>query len=78
MIIHIPQTPAGEVVGGYNDITHPHAINHLMIGELGNEEILLMACDDGDILAYNTRSIEGYIRAMDCSDGKPWRSEPRP
>lgn len=42
---------------GYIDNFKPHAVNHLIVGDLGNEEILLVACDDGDVIAYRTRSI---------------------
>ena len=42
---------------GYIDQLHPHSINHLIVDELGNEEVLLCACDDGDVLAYNIRTI---------------------
>lgn len=42
---------------GYIDGSIPHAVNHLIVGDLGNEEILLAACDDGDVIAYRTRPI---------------------
>ena len=42
---------------GYIDSNIPHCINHLIVGDLGNEEILLCACDDGDVIGYTTRSI---------------------
>jgi len=42
---------------GYIDPSHPHAINHLIVGDLGNDEILLLACDDGDVVAFRIRSI---------------------
>ena len=35
----------------------PHAINHVIIGDIGDQETLLAACDDGDVVAISTRSI---------------------
>ena len=46
---------------GHIDPDHPHAINHLIVGDIGLEEILLVACDDGDVISYNVRSIEQVI-----------------
>lgn len=42
---------------GYINPSNPHAINHLIVGDLGNDEILLLACDDGDVIAFRVRSI---------------------
>ncbi|KZF21397.1 hypothetical protein L228DRAFT_240255 [Xylona heveae TC161] len=42
---------------GYIDEYHPHAINYLIVSDLGNEEILACVCDDGDVIAYHTRAI---------------------
>ena len=39
----------------------PHGVNHLILGDLGNEEIVVLACDDGDVIAYTTRSITNYL-----------------
>ena len=42
---------------GYIDSRHPHAINHLVISDIGSEEMLIVACDDGDVIGYTLRSI---------------------
>ncbi|KEF61105.1 uncharacterized protein A1O9_02670 [Exophiala aquamarina CBS 119918] len=47
---------------GYIDRHRPHSINHLVVGDLGTEEILLIATDSGNITAYYTRSVEEAIR----------------
>ncbi|KAH0846309.1 hypothetical protein FOPE_11147 [Fonsecaea pedrosoi] len=47
---------------GYIDSQFPHAINHLVVGDLGKEEILLIATDSGNISAYYTHSISEAIR----------------
>jgi hypothetical protein len=41
-----------RATGGYLDPDFPHAINHMIIGNLGCFEVLFMGCDDGDVLAY--------------------------
>jgi len=41
-------------MGGFIDETFPHSVNHLKLGKLGDFEVLLMACDDGDVIAYYT------------------------
>lgn len=50
---------------GYINPSNPHAVNHLVIGDLGNEEILVCACDDGDVIAYTTRSINFAINTRE-------------
>jgi hypothetical protein len=52
-------------VGGYIDIARPHCINNIMVGNLGTHEILLMCCDDGDVLAYYTRTISSLVQCKD-------------
>ncbi|KAL8936550.1 MAG: hypothetical protein Q9216_004872 [Gyalolechia sp. 2 TL-2023] len=42
---------------GYIDHTKPHAVNQLIVADLGIEELVIAACDDGDVVAYTTRSI---------------------
>ena len=46
---------------GYIDRSQPHAINSILVGKLGNQEILVCACDDGDIVAYYTSVIQAAI-----------------
>lgn len=42
---------------GYIDTHRPHAVNHLIVSDIGDEEVLVVACDDGDIISYTVRSI---------------------
>ena len=58
---------------GYNDPRHPHGINQIVVGELGECEILVCVCDDGDVVAYTTKSI---LDVLDARDASPVRSEP--
>lgn len=59
LILALPKTRAGRT--GYIDPSRPHAVNQLVVSDLGFEEILVAACDDGDIIAYTTRSIFNAI-----------------
>lgn len=63
----ITPTLANENAIGYIDEELPHAINHLIVGDLGNEEILLVARDSGNIDAYHMRAIR------DAIDKEPYR-----
>jgi hypothetical protein len=58
----IPPALANPHAKGYIDDGVPHAVNHLIVGDLGQEEILLIATDSGNVAAYYTRNIEEAIR----------------
>jgi len=53
---------------GTIDRFRPHAVNHLVTGDLGNEEILLIACDDGDVLAYRIWEIANLLASRESDD----------
>jgi hypothetical protein len=57
----ITPTLANDNASGYIDEEVPHAVNHLIVGDLGIEEILLVARDSGNIDAYHTRAIRDAI-----------------
>jgi len=46
----------------------PHAVNNILVAELGDEEILLCACDDGDVIAYWTKSIHEVVERIKLSE----------
>ena len=71
--IDLPRTATGRP--GHIDLANPHAVNQLIIGNLGIEEILLVACDDGDIIAFMVRSI---CRAAQLNNEGITKSECRP
>jgi hypothetical protein len=54
--------PSAPDLRGYLDQENPHSINRLLVDFLGNEEILLITCDDGDVIAYRTSAI---VHAID-------------
>jgi hypothetical protein len=48
--------------GAAMDFRFSHQINHIIVGNLGDLEILLFAYDDGDIAAYYTHAIAHCIK----------------
>jgi hypothetical protein len=40
----------------------PHGINNIVIGDLGDEEIVLLSCDDGNVVAFHTKVITNEIK----------------
>jgi hypothetical protein len=58
----IPPELAEPSAAGYIDPRTPHAVNHLIVGDLGSEEILLLSTDSGNVVAYHTKAIEDAIR----------------
>ena len=59
-ILPLPRSEAGKKTRGVLDQHHPHDVNHLIVRDFGDGEILLMACDDGDVIGYHTVSLENY------------------
>ena len=65
---------------GFIDRLNGHALNHLVVADLGIEEIVVAACDDGDVVTYTTQSFrneierqrQGYYSNVldDCPQGK--------
>ena len=56
-------------------------MNHLIVGDIGDEEVVVVACDDGDVISYTVRSISLAIdeqaetvfgREPDRKQGIPW------
>ncbi|KAI9885468.1 MAG: GTPase activating protein [Watsoniomyces obsoletus] len=41
---------------------NPHAVNRLLLDDLGDEETLACVCDDGDVLLYHMTSIVGAMQ----------------
>ncbi len=63
----IPPTLAEPTAQGYIDTRRSHTINHLIVGDLGSEEILLVATDSGNVAAYHTKAVRDTIKK------KPYR-----
>ena len=72
LILDIPRTNKARFIGGYIDLMKPHCVNNIIIGNLGSLEVLLLACDDGDVLAYYTHAIHhAFVSASGCGPDLP-------
>ncbi|KAI2635467.1 hypothetical protein GGS21DRAFT_83933 [Xylaria nigripes] len=65
LVLEPPTTSESLKVGGYIDRINPHQMNHLIMGNLGDAEILLVAFDDGDVVAYYTAHIETALLKLE-------------
>jgi hypothetical protein len=65
LVLDLPRTPAGVDIGGYIDESIPHCVNHIKVGDFGSLEVILIACDDGDVLAYYTHLFPEEIHRQD-------------
>ncbi|KXX80121.1 hypothetical protein MMYC01_204328 [Madurella mycetomatis] len=63
LILHPRPSKLAVLYGGYIDKVFGHQINHMIVGNLGNLEIVLFAYDDGDVTAYYTHAITRCIAA---------------
>ncbi|KAM4059045.1 CRT10 domain-containing protein [Hirsutella rhossiliensis] len=66
---------ASRHIGGYQDPSNPHTINHIMVGALGMEEAVVACYDDGDVVAYLTSEIADWINGARHG---PRNTVPRP
>ncbi|KAI4231523.1 MAG: hypothetical protein LQ349_005561 [Xanthoria aureola] len=57
---------------GYIDPGHPHSINQLVVSDLGLEELVIAVTDDGDVVAYMTRSIRDDINHHGLAYNSPY------
>ncbi|KAL8723822.1 MAG: hypothetical protein Q9181_007164 [Wetmoreana brouardii] len=69
----IPLASSNSGIYGYIDPTNSHAINQLVVADLGVEEVIVAACDDGDVVAYTTHSICNEIdRQQEALEDAPF------
>ncbi|KAL9085514.1 MAG: hypothetical protein Q9165_007559 [Trypethelium subeluteriae] len=48
---------------GYHSVDYPHAVNQLLVDRLGDLEVVLVACDDGDVIAYYVKDVQYAVDA---------------
>ncbi|CAA9963656.1 CRT10 domain containing protein [Pyrenophora teres f. maculata] len=65
LVIHPPST--GQTGPGIFADNH-RTINRILVGYLGNEEILLLARDDGDVAGYRTEEIHRALERRTTKD----------
>ncbi|KAA8643298.1 uncharacterized protein ATNIH1004_010065 [Aspergillus tanneri] len=57
---------------GYISPNNPHAINNILVDDLGREEILLLVTDSGNVCGYRTEAIFSAIkRAAENGENRP-------
>ncbi|KAK2593059.1 hypothetical protein QQS21_009225 [Conoideocrella luteorostrata] len=56
-----PRSDVCHLIRGYLDPDSPHSVNHMIVGSLGKEEIVVTCHDDGDVVAFYTKDIAEYI-----------------
>lgn len=68
LILHLPVSP--HAAEGGIDPLDPHSVTRILVDYLGREEILLVACDDGDVVGYRVheiqRALEGQQPTSEC------------
>ncbi|CAP86601.1 Pc20g12720 [Penicillium rubens Wisconsin 54-1255] len=69
---------------GYIEPSRPHTINHILVDDLGVDEVLLLATDSGNVTGYNVEAIfsainrsaqDGGARPFDAHEVKPFFAE---
>lgn len=73
--INIVPALANAKAKGALDPSRPHSINHLIVGELGSEEILLLSTDSGNVAAYYTAGIQDGIEKEPYKFSRGGRSD---
>ncbi|ERT03115.1 hypothetical protein HMPREF1624_01420 [Sporothrix schenckii ATCC 58251] len=61
LVLKPPPTAAGRQLGGHMSHDFPHQANQIKIGDFGGMEIVVLAYDDGDVVAYYTHHIVAYV-----------------
>ncbi|MCJ1381031.1 hypothetical protein MMC17_004140 [Xylographa soralifera] len=64
LVIPLPSTGLSD--SGDINADNPHAVNHLKVGDLGNEELIVCTCDDGDVIALTTRSLAYELEQIEA------------
>ena len=70
-VLKIQLPKSGSNLPGYLDSRHPHSVNHLVVTFLGIEEIILVTCDDGDVVGFRVDEIQKAIERRlepDCAE----------
>ncbi|SPN96744.1 uncharacterized protein DNG_00264 [Cephalotrichum gorgonifer] len=68
----------GSQIPSRIDRKHPGHANHMIIGFLGDAEILLLCYDNGDVVAYHTKEIAAHIVHRTQNPGSAPRPHPQP
>jgi len=78
LILEPPRTNTAVRLGGYINDARPHDINQIRVGNLGRLEIILIATDDGDVIAYYTHTLRDEIKLRGPPEEKPPKGLTKP
>lgn len=85
------KTEMSKFVAGDINPRCPHEVNHMVVGELGDQEVVLVSRDNGDVQAWYTATIAEHIQKNQYlrqdrvqtngrgqrADKVPWQPHPR-
>jgi hypothetical protein len=63
LIIDLPRSRDGIRAGGHIDRVNGHNVNHIIVGDFGALEAVVVCCDDGDVVGFYTHSIQAALKA---------------
>jgi hypothetical protein len=66
LVLHLPTSPEAATGLGI-DPEDPHSVTRILIDYLGRDEILLVTCDDGDVIGYRVEEIYRAVEAKDIA-----------
>ncbi|KAF2097448.1 hypothetical protein NA57DRAFT_58034 [Rhizodiscina lignyota] len=67
-VLILQPEPSAPNLSGYIDRHNSHSITRLLVDFLGSEEIVLVTCDDGDVIGYRTAAIKRAIERRSQPD----------
>lgn len=73
LILYPPTSPQ---TGSGIDYQDPHSVTRILVDYLGCEEVLLVACDDGDVAGYRIEEIRRVLTAQATNDSTGIDSPP--
>lgn len=76
LVINLPRSSHARIIGGYINPEKPHCVNNMLVGDLGILEVLLMGCDDGDVLVYYTHNILTAIESKGKNSASDYKIKP--
>lgn len=64
ILLDLPITSVGRTLPSHFVSAKPHAVNHLKVGNLGQLEVIVMTCDDGDVLVYYSHLLQREVENL--------------
>lgn len=71
------KTEMSKHVSGDINPRCPHEINHMVVGQLGDQEVLVVSRDNGDVQAWYTATIAEHTQRAQCARRDPIQNNNR-